>query len=61
MYLNTHSYYSLRYGTLSVERLVVLAKENNIQSFALTDINNSSGIMDFVKICSQQNIRPIAG
>ena len=61
MYLNCHSYYSLRYGTLSIEKLVEWAKSMDIDTLALTDINNSTGIMDFVKICRENNIRPIAG
>jgi error-prone DNA polymerase len=61
MYLNCHSYYSLRYGTLSIEKLVEEAKVMHIQALALTDINNSSGILDFVKICRENGIRPIAG
>ena len=61
MFLNCHSYYSLRYGTLSIEKLVESAKAMGIQSLALTDINNSTGIMDFVRICNENNIHPIAG
>ena len=61
MYLNNHSYYSLRYGTMSIESLVNEAIKNNIQTLALTDINNSMGIMDFVKLCKQKKIKPIAG
>lgn len=61
MYLNTHSYYSLRYGTLSIEQVVVTAKENNIRKLALTDINNSTGMIDFVKTCRENEIEPVAG
>mgnify|MGYP001312396342 CR=1 FL=1 len=61
MYLNTHSYYSLKYGTLSIDKLTSLAKKNNVQAMALTDINNSSGILDFVRACNTKNIHPIAG
>jgi error-prone DNA polymerase len=61
MHLNCHSYYSLRWGTLSVEKLVEAAKALNIQTLTLTDINNSTGIMDFVKICRENAIRPVAG
>lgn len=53
MYLNCHSYYSLRYGTFPVEELVNHAKQMGIETLALTDINNSSGIIDFVKACAQ--------
>ena len=39
MYLNCHSYYSLRYGTIPVEELVAQAAEMGIEAMALTDIN----------------------
>ena len=61
MFLNNHSYYSLRYGTLSVEGLTDIASENKIESLALTDINNSSGIHDFIFCCKEKGIKPIAG
>ena len=61
MYLNNHSYYSLRYGTLPVETLVEQAKSMGIQALALTDINNSMGMIDFVRECRKQGIKPIAG
>ena len=61
MYLNCHSYYSLRYGTLSLKELVKEAVKHRIKSIALTDINNSSAVFDFVKLCEQNNIHPIVG
>jgi DNA-directed DNA polymerase III PolC len=61
MYLNCHSYYSLRYGTISIEDLVAEAKKNQADTLALTDINNSMGTIDFVKECRINGIRPIAG
>ena len=61
MYLNTHSYYSLRYGTMEVEKIVELAKKNGVHSIALTDINNTMGTLDFVKLCQQNGIHPVAG
>ncbi len=61
MYLNCHSYYSLRYGTLSVEALVGQAKMLGIQTLALTDINNTMGMVDFVRECRRQGIKPVAG
>ncbi|MCX6193807.1 MAG: PHP domain-containing protein [Cytophagales bacterium] len=54
MYLNCHSYYSLRYGTLSPEQLVQEAKARGITSLALTDIHRSSGVFDFVQACQQE-------
>ncbi len=61
MYINCHSYYSLRYGTLSIEELVAQAKQIGVESLVLTDINSSQGMMDFIKECNENDIQPIAG
>lgn len=61
MYWNSHSYYSLRYGTLSVERLIEAAQRLGIEKLGLTDINNSTGVIDFVKACRDKGITPMAG
>ena len=61
MYLNCHSYYSLRHGTLSPEQLVSEAARHGINALALTDINNTTGTVDFVRECKKLNIQPIAG
>lgn len=61
MYLNCHTYYSLRYGTMAVETLVDEAAKLGIEALALTDINNSTGMADFVRCCRKAGIHPIAG
>ena len=61
MLLNTHSHYSLRYGTMSIEQLVTNAKKNNYDCIALTDINCMTGVYDFVLECGKQNIKPVVG
>lgn len=61
MYLNCHTYYSLRYGTFSETELLQLATENNVQVLALTDINNTSACMNFVQQAQKVNIKPIIG
>src|SRR5512133_294036 len=61
MFWNCHSYYSLRYGTLSPEKLVEQAKALGVKSLGLTDINNSTGVLDFVRLCREAGIRPMAG
>ncbi len=61
MIINAHSYYSLRYGTIPVKELVSKAALLGIKTLALTDINNTTGIIDFVKACKQNGIKPIAG
>ncbi|MEI6575676.1 MAG: DNA polymerase III subunit alpha [Bacteroidota bacterium] len=61
MYLNNHSYYSLRYGTLSPEDLAEKAAGLGIGVLALTDINNTTGTMDFIKACKEHKIQAVAG
>jgi DNA-directed DNA polymerase III PolC len=61
MYLNCHSYYSLRYGTMSVEELVQKARSAGAETIALTDINNSTAIPEFDGECTKNNIKPLAG
>lgn len=61
MYLNCHTYYSLHYGTLSIGELLDLATQNGIKTFALTDINTTMGIPEFVMEAQKKGIRPIAG
>jgi error-prone DNA polymerase len=61
MYLNVHSQYSLRYGTLSISSLVSEAQARGINQMVLTDINNSTGIMEFMRACNEKDIKPIGG
>lgn len=61
MFLNCHTYHSLRYGTISVEDLVQLAVDYQLKVLALTDINTVTGIYQFYKLCQDHNIKPIVG
>lgn len=61
MYLNVHSNYSLRYGTLPVEKLVEAAAALGIKAMALTDINNATGAFDFIKQCGKYQVKPVLG
>ena len=61
MYINTHSYYSLRYGTMGIDQLLDQAVVKGISALALTDINTSMGIPEFVKRARERNIKPLAG
>ncbi|TXE10766.1 DNA polymerase III subunit alpha [Gelidibacter salicanalis] len=61
MYLNCHSYYSLRYGTFSEIELLELAKKNDVQTLALTDINNTSACLNFIRKAKDFNIKPVIG
>lgn len=61
MYLNCHSYHSLRYGTMSIDTLVLMALAYKVKTLALTDINTITGIYEFTKACSRYGIKPMAG
>ena len=61
MFLNCHSYHSLRYGTIPLEELVELAAEKGVTTLGLTDINTVTGIYDFIRMCAAKHIKPIVG
>ncbi|HHC78327.1 MAG TPA: DNA polymerase III subunit alpha, partial [Flavobacteriia bacterium] len=61
MYINCHTYFSLRYGTIKPEALLQLAVENGIKTLALTDINTTSACLDFIRLSKKYNIKPVVG
>lgn len=61
MYLNCHSFHSLRYGTIPLQELVLQASTCNVRAMALTDINTVTGIYEFIKACAEVNIKPLVG
>jgi DNA-directed DNA polymerase III PolC len=61
MYLNTHSFHSLRYGTIPLEELIQLAVSCGVKAMALTDVNTVTGIYDFIKACTAVSIKPLVG
>lgn len=61
MYLNTHTYYSLKYGTFNTKELLKVMQEIGIRTFALTDINNTSASLNFVRLAPKFNIKPVLG
>lgn len=61
MYLNCKTYFSFQYGTFGTEELVKAAAALGVTSMALTNINNTCDLWDFVDFCRQNNIKPIAG
>ena len=61
MYLNCHTYYSLRFGTFSEAELLELAAKSGIKSLALTDINNTSACLNFIRRSKDFDIKPIVG
>lgn len=61
MLINIHSCYSLRYGLASPKEILALCQHNAYDCAALTDINNTSGCLNFIRLASQYNIRPVIG
>ncbi len=61
IYLNCHSWFSFRYGTIAPSELVEIAVRQGAKVLALTDINNTSAIFDFISSCAQKGIQPIVG
>jgi DNA-directed DNA polymerase III PolC len=61
MFLNSHTFHSLRYGTLSVEELVKQAVDSGVKELVLTHINTVSAIYDFKKECEKFGVKPIVG
>jgi DNA-directed DNA polymerase III PolC len=46
---------------MSVEQLVQKAAEHNAEAIALTDINNSTGMPEFITECISRGIKPLTG
>ncbi|WP_291784199.1 DNA polymerase III subunit alpha [Cecembia sp.] len=61
MFINCHSYYSFKYGMLSIESLVAEAKGKKLDALALTDINSVSGVFPFIREAQQKGIHPVIG
>ena len=61
MLLNCHTYYSYKFGTLSIEQLVQEAKNKAYNSIVLSDINNTSACLDFIRQCENKQIKPVLG
>ena len=61
MLLNLHSWHSLRYGTLSIQQLVKGMQYYGYTTGVLTDINNTSAVLPFIKACKKAGVNGLAG
>lgn len=59
--LHIHSYYSIKDGLDSVEKIVKQAKKYNIPALAITDMSNICGYIKFYLACKSCGIKPIMG
>lgn len=53
MYLNCHTWYSFKYGTLSAQQLLSEVKRCGVRKFALTEINNTASYIELLRLCSE--------
>ena len=61
VHLRCLSSYSLSESTLKINKLVNLAKQNNMPALAIVDNNNMFGVFEFSQECIKNNIQPIIG
>ncbi len=61
MYLNIHTYYSLRYGTIAPKEILQQAVQFGISTLILTDINSTSANLEFVRLAQKKSIKPVLG
>ncbi len=52
MYLNCHTGYSFKYGTLPIKTLFEEAKRCKVRKLALTEINNTSSWLEMLRTCN---------
>ncbi len=53
MYLNCHTGFSFKYGTLPIKTLFAEAKRCEIHKLALTEINNVSSYLEMLRLCDE--------
>ena len=53
MYLNCHTGFSFKYGTLPIETLFNEAKRCGVRKLALTEINNTASYLEMLRICNK--------
>ncbi|UVD81940.1 DNA polymerase III subunit alpha [Mycoplasma iguanae] len=53
--------YSFLESTITIDKLIENAKENNLEYLAITDHNSMFGVPIFLKECKKNNIKPIIG
>jgi len=61
MYLNIHTYYSLRYGTIAPKEVLQQAVQFGISTLVLADINSTSANLEFVRLAQKKSIKPVLG
>lgn len=58
MYINCHTAFSFKYGTLQVKDLFSEAQRCGVHKLVLTDINNTASYIEMLRYCAEQRVRP---
>lgn len=58
MYLNCHTAFSFKYGTLPVQALFDEARRCGIRKLALTEINNVASYIEMLRVCRENRCVP---
>src|SRR5690606_3377355 len=58
MYLNCHTAFSFKYGTLTVQRLFDEARRNGVHKLVLTEINNTASYIEMLRLCAEYAAGP---
>jgi DNA-directed DNA polymerase III PolC len=61
MYLNCHTHFSLRFGIFSERELLDLAAQHQVHRLALTDINNTSACLNYIRLCQKRQLQAVVG
>ncbi len=54
MFLNCHTWFSFKYGTMPIDRLFDEAKRLGIHKLMITEINNTASYIDFLRIIEER-------
>lgn len=62
MFLNCHTAFSFKYGTLPVDKLFDEAKKYGVRKLILTEINNTASYIEMLRLCEERKPgSPLAG
>jgi len=62
MFLNCHTAYSFKYGTLPVDKLFEEARRCGVHKLILTEINNTASYIEMLRLCEERKPgSPLAG
>ena len=59
--LNIHSKFSLRFGIKNIDWIIDWSSASGYRRVALTDINNTSGVLSFIQRTKNTDLHPVVG